>query len=289
MASLGTEQKKDPKSDVPSPILVASESELMPGKVFKDCPDCPAMVVIPSGEFQMGERDFVGWYGMAGSSGEGRMQIRSDPVHRVVLAAPIAIGQTEITIRQWRSLMGNEPTLEKPTNWGDERDKCDDDCPVKEKSLEDIQEFIRRISARTGKYYRLPSEAEWEYACRGGNKEKYCGGNRLNAVGWQIGGHSNEKRFRYPVTQKRANAFGLYDLSGNIAELVQDCLHESYIGAPTDGSAWITGDCLYQVTCGGSAWMGDSFESVSRDSSMSMNFVGFRLARGIKQDTKISK
>ena len=114
-----------------------------PGTTFKDCPDCPEMVVIPAGSFEMG--------------GTGSYE---QPVHRVTLRS-FSMGKTEVTQGQWRAVMGSNPS--KFSN-------CGDTCPVEQVSWEDAKEFVSRLNAKTGKTYRLPSEAEWEYACRAGGR-----------------------------------------------------------------------------------------------------------------------
>ena len=126
------------------------------GKTFKDCPECPDMVEIPAGSFDMGS-----------NSGEADEK----PVHRVTIAKPFAIGKTEVTQAQWLAVMGNNPS-----NFTG----CGDTCPVEQVSWNDVQTFIRKLNAKTGKQYRLPTEAEWEYACRAGNaagilRQRQCG------------------------------------------------------------------------------------------------------------------
>src|SRR5205085_3640525 len=113
----------------------------------------------------------------------------------------------------------------------------------------------------TGKEYRLPSEAEWEYACRAGTTGDYAG--NLDAMGWDF---SNSGSQTHPVGQKQPNSFGLYDMHGNVWEWCEDYYHSSYVGAPTDGSAWLSGDSSYRVLRGGS-WSsdGDKLRSALRD------------------------
>lgn len=194
------------------------------GKSLRDCDECPEMVMVPAGVFQMG-------------SGTGN----EAPAHTVRISKPFAIGRTEVTQGQWRAIMGSNPSHFKA---------CGDFCPVESVSWDDAQEFIRRINARTGKQYRLPSEAEWEYACRAGGRDEYCGGGNLDAVAWYTANSSDKTQ---PVGQKKPNAFGLYDMSGNVWEWVQDAYSSNYQGAPTDGSAWDVGsEPTYRVLRGGS-------------------------------------
>ena len=126
-------------------------------------------------------------------------------------------------------------------------------CPVGHVSWEDVQAFLRKLNAGGGQY-RLPSEAEWEYAARGGTKSRgyrYAGGDNPDAVAWHA---LNSDGMIYWPGQKQANELGLYDMSGNVVEWVQDCWNESYAGAPSDGRAWERGDCGYRILRGGSSY-----------------------------------
>jgi formylglycine-generating enzyme required for sulfatase activity len=191
--------------------LRSHEAAMIPGRVVKDCPDCPQMVVLPEGSFQMGE-------------GDGKMG------HAVRIERPFAMAKTEVTQAQWRAVMGANPG----------KHAACDDCPVEAISWNDAQAFVEKLSGMTGKIYRLPSEAEWEYACRAGGRQAYCGSDDVDRVAWHgaLVGGGNSGGETHPVGQKQANAFGLYDMSGNVAEWVEDCYHENYNGAPVDGSAW---------------------------------------------------
>ena len=219
---------------------------MSPGKLVKDCPDCPEMVVLPAGSFEMG-----------GDT--------EKPVHAVSIGRPFAMAKTEVTQSQWRAVMGSSPSSFA---------RCDD-CPVEGISWNDAQKYVDKLSRMTGKVYRLPSEAEWEYACRAGGRQKYCGSDDVGSVAWHSApvGSGNSDSKTHPVAQKQANAFGLHDMSGNVAEWVEDCYHEHYNGAPVDGSAWIDsedsnakiavkdrsarvdGECKYRMLRGGS-WTG---------------------------------
>jgi len=115
-----------------------------------------------------------------------------------------------------------------------------DDAPVVQVSWHDAQDFIKWLNQTDGGGWRLPSEAEWEYACRAGGNHAYCGSDNPNAVAWHYYNSGERQR---TVGSKQANAFGLHDMSGNVREWVQDCAHFSYQGASTDGSVW-TGGCI---------------------------------------------
>lgn len=181
------------------------------GKPFRDCPECPDMMFVPEGAFSMG-----------GNDGE----LNEKPAHRVVVPA-FAIGMTEVTQKQWRTVMGRDPRRLKFK-------ECDD-CPVEGVTWDDALTFLKKLSDLAGKEYRLPTEAEWEYACRAGGRSKFCGGDDLNSLGW-YGANSLDKT--HPVAGKKPNAWGLHDMSGNVWEWVFDVWHKDYEGAPTDGSAW---------------------------------------------------
>ena len=245
---------------VSAPVVVPlAPSPSRAGQTIKDCADCPEMVVIPAGSFEMGSNE----------STDER------PVHRVYVPS-FLIGKTEVTQGQWRAVMGSNPS-----SFGN----CGDDCPVERVSWNDAQDFVQRLSQKTGKQYRLPSEAEWEYAARAGSSSKWSFGDvqyQLGDYAWH-GGNSQGKTQR--VAQKRPNAFGVYDMHGNVWEWVQDCWHSSYSGAPTDGSAWTTGCSSSGRVLRGGSWV-NYFPTVlrsairSRDSPVDRYFSGgLRLAR----------
>lgn len=219
---------------------------------FRDCADCPEMVAIPPGSFDMGATHSQ----------------HTKPVHRVNISQAFAIGKTEVTQAQWKSIMGNNPS-----KFSGLFNSCGDNCPVEQVSWDDAQAFIQKLNAKTGKQYRLPSEPEWEYACRAGGKHEYCGGVNLDSAAWH-GGNSAEKT--HPVASKQANAFGLYDMTGNVWEWVEDWYHDDYNGAPADGSAWVNGgEQKYRVLRGGSWYDNPNYQS----SAVRIYQFGFRLAR----------
>jgi len=213
-----------------------------------------SMVNIPSGGFMMGSID----------------EVNKQLTHHVSLKA-YKISRYEVTQRQWQMVMGENPS---------KFSGCDN-CPVENVSWKDIQNFLQKLNHQSGQKFRLPTEAEWEYACRsGGRDEIYCGGNNVSLQGW-FGENSNYKT--HPVGEKNSNGFGIYDMSGNVWEWTQDCWNETYSGAPTNGDAWETGNCNYRVIRGGSSMFFS--ENLKTNSRVKQKIVirgkhyGFRLAQ----------
>jgi formylglycine-generating enzyme required for sulfatase activity len=136
------------------------------------------------------------------------------------------IGKYEVTQAEWRAVMGNNPS---------ENSSCGDKCPVDNVSWDDAQVFIQKLTARSGKQYRLPTEAEWEYTCYGGSQSRFCGGNDPKVVAW-IKENSNNQS--HPVGQRQANGFGVYDMSGNVEEWLNDCWERGCNQHMHRGGAW---------------------------------------------------
>ncbi len=207
-----------------------------------------AMVGIPSGSFTMGS-----------PAAEKKRQDDESPQHGVNVPA-FLMGQYQVTQAQWWAVAAL-PKVEKeldadPSNFkGDSR-------PVEQVSWEDAMEFCARLSQKTGREYRLPSEAEWEYACRAGTTTPFHFGETIttdlaNYKGNYVYGSGPKGKYREATTDvgyfQVANAFGLYDMHGNVWEWCLDHWHDNYKGAPTDGSAWVTGgDSSYRMLRGGS-------------------------------------
>ena len=237
-------------------LVVATEGGVAGGR-FRDCEECPEMVTVPAGAFMMG----------APEEEEGS-DITERPVHQVDFAAPFAIGVHEVTFAQWDACVaaggcdGYSPvsTREGATNHHEGPARAG--RPVVSASWHDAQGYVAWLSAHTGETYRLPSEAEWEYAARAGTETPFHFGATIstdqanyNGTTAYGGGSVGEARGdTLPVGSFPANAWGLHDAHGNAAEWTQDCFDWSrptYDGAPTDGSAWEEGDCADRVTRGG--------------------------------------
>lgn len=235
------------------------------------------LVYLPPGNFTMGSSD-----------GEANEK----PVRQVTISQPFYLGKYEVTQKQWQSAMGRNPSEFKGDN-----------LPVETVSWDDALAFIARLnSLKDGFTYRLPTEAEWEYACRAGTTGEYAGD--IDAMGW-YGNNSGRARVdvaaiyrtdtapyqrltknggqTHAVGRKLPNSFGLFDMHGNVAEWCQDWYHHSYDGAPTDGSAWLRGgDQNYRVARGGS-WFNDGTHLLSAHRFWvtlvyRVNYIGFRVA-----------
>lgn len=219
-------------------------------------------VLIPAGNFYMGSP----------SDEEGRL-INEGPVHEVQIAKAFYMGKYEVTQEEWIEIMGVSPSLLK-----------DDRLPADSISLNQIQEFITKLNERenTDKY-RLPSEAEWEYAARAGTTTRYSFGEdelELDDYAW----YGDNKKGSHPVGQKLPNQWGLYDMHGNVWEVVQDGFHDNYNNAPLDGSVWETANRNF-ISRGGS-WDNDAnlLRSASRHKNDpgDRNFLtGFRIVRDV--------
>ena len=215
------------------------------GKSFRDCPECPEMVVVPAGRFHMGSIVNTG---------------TETPRHPVSIAKPFAVGKFEVTWDEWEACQAAGGCEHNPDDegWGRGR------RPVMQVSWEDAQSYIKWLNRKfAGTPYRLLTEAEWEYAARAGTTTLYSWGNLIDcgkaafdggetsSCHYRIG---NKPRGTQSVGSFPANAFGLHDMHGNVREWTEDCWNGNYNGAPDDGSAWKVGNCSRHVVRGGSWW-----------------------------------
>ncbi|MXS82930.1 SUMF1/EgtB/PvdO family nonheme iron enzyme [Nitrosomonas oligotropha] len=227
----------------------------------------PLLTVIPAGRFLMGS-----------PGSESNRLAREGPQHEVTIAQPIALGVYAVTFAEYDRFC--EATGRKPpadNDWGREN------RPVINVSWHDAQAYCAWLSEQTGQLYRLPSEAEWEYACRAGTQAPFQTGETINPDQANFA-QKHEKTL--PVGSFAPNAFGLYDMHGNVWEWMQDCWHENYHNAPDDGSVWLEkdgGDCSRRVVRGGS-WLDipQNLRSAFRfrgSTDGTYNYLGFRIAR----------
>lgn len=262
-----------------------------PGEVFRDCPDCPEMVAIPSGEFQMGSPH----------SEPGRFDAEG-PQHSVSVRA-IAVGRYLVTVQDFavfvRETGYDAGACDWPsgTSWQSSGFVPHD--PVVCISWHDAQAYIAWLNGKVRKQvtavtdesapYRLPSEAEWEYAARGGTTTARWWGEVIGSGNADCNGCGSpwDNKQIAPVGSFAANPFGLFDMLGNVWQWTADCWNESYVGAPNDGSAWRSGDCGKRVLRGGSWSNLPKFVRAaarSRDDAGSRShdyasYAGFRVVR----------
>ncbi len=228
------------------------------------------MVSLPAGQFLMGSPD-----------SDSDAESKEKPQHQVKVNS-FAIGKYPVTQAQYEAVMGTNPSHFKNNSWF----KNNLQNPVEQVSWNDAQAFCQKLSQITGKTYRLPTEAEWEYACRAGTTTRYYFGDDANQLGDYAWYNGNSGGKTHPVGQKRPNAWGLYDMSGNVWEWCEDDWHSSYIGAPTDGSAWLINDNDndYRIPRGGSWYTYPiNCRSAYRDFSPrrdNFNLFGFRVVCG---------
>lgn len=272
-ARAGQARWEEPTAEDPNTAVEPLAGSMESGTRFRDCDVCPEMVVVPAGSFAMGSP----------LSEQGRWE-NEGPQHRVTIASAFAVGVYEVTRDEWLSCerAGSCDPLWESTHDG-RYPACHVEWP-------EAQAYVRWLSQATGKQYRLLSEAEWEYVARGGTETPYYWGeapDRLCRFAHTDDCPEPEGGFLRPVGSLEPNPFGLFDVLGNAIEWTQDCWNSSYSGAPTDGSAWETGESCYdtRVLRGGSAFFdAEDVRSAARQAAVIWNASyshGFRVARNI--------
>ena len=264
VAAQGVYPNISPK-EIPRAPLLKADQTLAPGDVFRDCPECPDMVVVPPGLYVMGTK---------GVKSE-------EPVRIIRFKKPFALSRFEILHSEWQSCVDASVCRHQPDDhdWGKNR------MPVINVDHAMVHNFTTWLIGRTGKNYRLPSEAEWEYAARAGSKSNYwfgddVGDNQVNcrecSAPWSGIGNA-------PVGSFPPNPWGLYDMHGNAFEWVEDCWHPNYEGAPKDASPWAEDGCKYRVIRGGSWYY---YSRMSRSANRQKNpgqvksyWLSFRVVR----------
>ncbi|MES3021937.1 MAG: SUMF1/EgtB/PvdO family nonheme iron enzyme [Pseudomonadota bacterium] len=251
----------------------------MSGVTIRDCPDCPELVWLPAGQFVMGGKRFT----------------NQKPAHDVRIAYPLAVGKYVVTFEEWDACVaGGGCNGYRPSDkdhlggngWGRGR------LPVINVSWDDAQSYIRWLNQKSGKQYRLLSEAEWEYAARGGTTSLFTWGDAVSREHANYGkdiccmggvGGRDQWVNTSPVGSFPANGFGLYDMLGNVEQWTADCWNGNHDGAPSDGQARTSGDCAKRVMRGFS-WYGpadDRYVSYRNDIRSEVRHwsFGFRVAR----------
>ena len=246
-------------------IKLREETVLLPGNVPLD------MMWCPEGTFLMGRR-----------TDEQGSHVSEDPRHQVTLSYSFWMGKYELTKRQWTAVMGTTPWA------GQDYVLSDPDSPATHVSWYDAKTFVAALNAHSGLTFRLPSEAEWEYACRAGTTGRFYWGDDpsysiIGDYAWYAGNCSTEQ-YGHVVGLKLPNGFGLYDMSGNVMEWCEDDWEQDYVGAPTNGTARIGSPRdlgrTYRSGCWGTD--GESCRAALRDGDHPASVspaIGIRVAR----------
>jgi formylglycine-generating enzyme required for sulfatase activity len=264
-------------------LTTAEECGLKPKDVFKECDQCPEMMVIPAGSFLMGWNDKDD-------------ESNASPRHQVTISKPFAVGKFHVTVAQFADFVAET---------GHKTGECDDrshatwrhpdfqqagNHPVVCVSWNDALAYAAWLSKRTDKVYRLLSEAEWEYSARAGTTSRwFWGSNADDARSYAYETFYGDYPYTAPVGSRKPNMFGLYDMAGNANQIVLDCYNENYTGAPTDGSAWTTEPCQGgHVVRGGDsnspeAWMRSAHRGSSVEPDERSSDNGFRVARTLSR------
>jgi len=271
--------------NVTSALQHIDDLTLRPGKTFKDCDDCPAMVVLPADAYWQGSAD------------DSALALGMEKPRRLVtIGKPFAAGIHEVTMAEWDACVADKGCSTRPgdNGWGR------GNRPVIMVSWNDAEEYVHWLSEKAGQTYRLPSESEWEYFARAGEQSDWPGGHPAivcefgNVAGAETGFKWQHEQCRdesalgtTPVGSFRANKFGLYDTIGNVSEWTADCMNLSYVDAPVDGSAWGKGICSSHMTRGGS-WITGSKEirlpaRFNLKNGDRNDFTGFRVVRDISE------
>ncbi|SAK65921.1 serine/threonine kinase [Caballeronia hypogeia] len=263
--------KPPPATTAAAPAAVKAASKAASGEI-KDCPSCPVLIPLSPGSFTMGSNND---------------DPAEKPPHRVSIAHPFAIGKYEVTVEQWnactdagactRIAPDAESSTPPPAN-----------SPMRNVSWDDANVYVKWLSKVAGKSYRLPTEAEWEYAARGGTQSTYWWGDQMKkgTADCKDCGDPYKPDAPTPVGSFAANPYGLYDVNGSVWEWVADCWHSSYKSAPADGRAWDDPSCSVRVIRGGSWREGAAYmQSATRfkySASVRQSQNGFRVVRDME-------
>ncbi len=213
--------------------------------------------------------------------GSDRGHPEERPTHTVTLPKPFAIGVYEISVQEWDACLREEACQLAPDTHSDLT------LPMSNLSWDDTRQYVEWLTRKTGNDYRLPSEAEWEYATAAGTKSRFWWGDEVGKSNANCNdcGSRWDGKSPAPVGSFKPNPFGLFDVHGNLWEWTQDCVNRSYEGAPTDGTAWMRGDCLGRMLRGGAWNLGADYMRTTRrhnyDSDVRYYLNGFRVVRSL--------
>ncbi|QYF93364.1 SUMF1/EgtB/PvdO family nonheme iron enzyme [Massilia sp. PAMC28688] len=254
----------------------------------------PELVLIPTGRFQMGSPEHERKKALEAGAQQSWLE-REVPQHWVGIERPVAMGRFPVTVGQWREfVLATGWRGEGEVNWAAPGFRQTDLHPVVGVTWHDAQRYVDWLSEQTGQRYRLPSEAEWEYACRAGTRTAFSFGDEINpGLANYDGNYSYNgspkgvyRKGTTPAGEFAPNPWGLYDMHGNVWEWVQDVVHDNYVAAPGDGSAWEQGGDQGRRILRGGSWLYNPryLRSALRNgfaANLSNDIVGFRVARNL--------
>ena len=254
----------------------------------------PELVLIPTGRFQMGSTELERKKAMEAGAQKAWVE-RETPQHWVGIEQSIALGRYPVTVGEWRQFVrATKWTPKGEVNWAAPGFRQSEDHPVVGVTWHDAQQYVVWLTVQTGQMYRLPSEAEWEYACRAGTRTAFSFGEEIDTSLANYDGNytyngSPQGEYRKGTTRVgefAANPWGLFDMHGNVWEWVQDVVHDNYEGAPSNGSAWEEGGDQGRRILRGGSWLYNPryLRSALRNgfsATLSNDIVGFRVARNL--------
>jgi len=250
------------------------EKAIKPGETFKECERCPEMVVLPAGRFQMGSP-------ASDASVPPATRRTEEPQREVTIVRWLAVGKYEVTAGELRACI-DDGGCKSWTGGTPPEGRY----PMSGLTWHMAKDYVAWLAKKSGKPYRLLSEAECEYAARAGTATPYYTGDTITAKQARLSASSPGKAAGpLEVGQFPPNPFGLHDMAGNAEEWVEDCFSDTYTGAPTDGSAWLTGNCEIRMARGGDAYsIAVHLRSAARNGfSASSRSFGFRVARTLER------
>jgi formylglycine-generating enzyme required for sulfatase activity len=287
-----TDESGPVRGDSMPAALVADAAGMLRDPFIDGSESGPALVLIPAGRFQMGSPEHERRIAMAAGAQKNWLA-RETPQHWVGIARAFALGRDPVSVGEWRAFVRDTGWQgQGEVDWAAPGFAQTDAHPVVGVTWHDAQRYVQWLSARTGQRYRLPSEAEWEYACRAGTRTAFSCGDTIGTdqanydgnFTYNGGAHGIYRKGTTPAGAFAPNPWGLCDMHGNVWEWVQDVVHENYEGAPGDGSAWEEGGDQSRRILRGGSWLYNPryLRSALRNgfsAVLSNDIVGFRVAR----------
>ena len=263
-----------PRAVMALALTPVQEKALKPGAVFKECDRCPEMVALPAGRFMMGTP-------ANDTAAPPSAKRTEEPQHEVTIARAFAVGKFEVLADEFSACI----TEGGCKGWTSDT-KPEGRHPMAGLTWRMAKEYVAWLAKKAGKPYRLLTEAEWEYAARAGTTTPFYTGETITAKQARFSSGTPGKAGEVlEAGQFPPNPFGLHDMAGNVEEWVEDCFNDNYKGAPTDGSAWLTGICDIRMARGGDYFgMAAHVRSAARNGfSAGSRSFGFRVARTLGQ------